>query len=283
MNEFLNLPIGKIIKDESAYEKYYNDRVLSFIKRQPTNENGIKNKFQKCIDLTHNAFELSKKILESINTIGQLESYSAVEIVKKQSEKFDAITESNQYGINQAELENVKNINKKAEELLIKGITDNKKYENSTLLEYLDNELRDEESMKKAMIKTRFATLYSGFDGELKRIQALSYPIFWARIVRGFLFSGIFKIEGKKFEDKILIDDLKNLGNELMGTVVPIGLYKAFLKLWEDFYCLDTTPDLIKNAEFLDSYLENYESLLIQWNIMATQTLELLKIWESKN
>jgi hypothetical protein len=96
--------------------------------------------------------------------------------------------------------------------------------------------------------------------------------------LRGLLYSAIINLEGKKLEEKILLEDMKKIGMEIVGFAIPIGFIKAVVDFFNNQFLFNKTPELIENAEFMSTYLNDYKVLLVQWSdLIVALTDQLIK------
>jgi hypothetical protein len=290
-DDLSKLPVRKIKKSDDEYKSVLQKRIQRLNQWKPkAAESNLKNDFDKCVQLTKEGHELAEALKSLRNHFIHIlpsDSHQALERVEALQEKSvqedPQIKELLKYtDMQQAEARRQENTAKAKASLV--DFIDGKGAKDESLLDFVEKRLANFDESRQGEIKLQVVLLFKGYQSYSSLVSVSASIIDMAELYRGLYYMGIVNIEGGRLDRKVLQDHIIAIVSEAVGLVPIVGealsafkISKEFWDAYREFKGVDVSPEIVKKAQFVEQFILNYETVLIEWNMKASALLSVSK------
>lgn len=284
IEQLYNLKVFQVLKEEKEYQAVFDKRIAKLNNwKSKVSAAKLKRGFDACIKLSKESHQTAKKLLkvrnEFANSFPFFDSIadaldSVISLQNEGLRKSDNYKEWKKY----KEMEDTQKILReaqvKARSIVLEAL-EGKVKEDISLLELINRRAQDYEPLMLAQLKTEVYLQYSGFQMLERLLSSSPHIIQTLDLYRGLLYMGIVNIEGGKLDQKALWDRAASIGENVVGFIPVIGnivgaikTTNEIFKFIQEFRGVDI-PDIIDNAQFVESFFSKYQIVLNLWMTTA--------------
>lgn len=278
MKDLSKLKVGKVFKSEDEYSKMYSIRIEKL--QQHLNgckDEELKEGFTRCISLTEKCHQLATetffKMEKVVRDLPNNSSDMLERVITKLSKQKTGSTDKTPI-LNLRESPEIAAFIQEAwdsaTEFLRECVqSEDPKIRDRLLTDMIDERFGHIDIWKKTPIIENIAILKVSLEGYESNLKVCKIVFDITRIYRGILYAGILKTYGATLEREELIDQLKDIGFEAIGTIIPgLGLAKSSYKFLRRYLEMEEKLEKIQNADFVAEYIENYIGVLSVWPVL---------------
>ena len=280
LSTLAGIRLGKLLRPDSEYQRLFEKRKARLSSIEVSSEH-LTEWLAKALELTEQSNLVAAELL---STMGFMESHfpstvgEKLELVSQLLQQADA---DEKIELSEEVLAGVKDKERKANEFLVWLLSDKPQKEgvgdDSTVGDVLRERYNNESEFDLQLIGQLVSMRQRMLESFQLQLDTLIPMYALLKIFRGMLYVGILSVEGGRLDRKNTVDQLVDLGKELGGdvadTLVPglgrVGLIISIAKLIFAWLELDASPELLRNADFVEHYFETYTRLLTEWNVAA--------------
>ncbi len=276
MKELLGAPLHEIIKFEEEYYSIYEKRLRRLNKWKPKAEKAsLQKEFDLSIDLSEKSHKIAKEIKNGYDKFRSLLPKNEIDLIRKfkipsPEDARNMLKDKSHPNLNYEEIDKILNINfEMANDILIETFQ-NTAFKELTVEDAILKKKPDIREVDKISVATYVDLIANFYESTIMHLTTCTKFVQLGMIYRGILYTSILETEGNKLDKKILFDNLKALGFEAAGFIIPgLGAIKKLIELIDYFSDSDQEPGLIRDSGFVKEFLNRYTNVLNEWILIA--------------
>jgi hypothetical protein len=273
LSTLCRIALGKLLLPESEYEKLYEKRRARLSSIEVSSE-GLADSLSRAAALTQQSHSEAAELLSTMEFIESRFPSTIGEKLGLLSQLSQQAETKVRINISEEVLAGVREKERKANEFLVWLLSDKHKGKAGgaelTVGEMLRERYKDEREFDLQLIEEMVSMRLRMLESIQLQLNVLVPMYDLLKIFRGILYVGVFSVAGGELDRKNTVDQLVGLAQELAGTFLPgLGLVVSLAKLISAWLELDISPEQLKNADFVERYLQTYTGLLTEWSVRA--------------
>jgi hypothetical protein len=269
--DLLSLPVSEIIRPASEYDAAYRARLNRLKEQRPTRDGSLQKKFDACIELTERSRQTALQLADARLKATEYQTKGLDFLLSLVGNSLSAL---NSKVPDQRTRAGISAIHNEAMQLYRKMVMDADKPENrdkSANDWFKDNiEPHDEltADIHTASVKSDFVVIHHSVDQKRSAISTAALISELAVLLEGILYSAVFGVAGGSLDKKIRSEAILATLRAVISLVPfagPVLNVLDFVDTWKKWKELDSIPDIVKQADRLNEYLQTYEHLCALW------------------